>query len=277
MGICQLLGEIAVDPVWTVSTRQQAIDLLGYLYKEDEEWGLDESVKAWLVTILGTLGSSSDEAINRDALALFQKLDSDNTPRVQHPYPLRSHLPIPDSSPILAKVQGISYIEYELYELRMQRLNDAKQPIYISPMAKANLQASDMEVFPLMEKVQEFLTGDCQVMLILGDSGAGKSTFNRHLERQLWTGYKRGGPIPLFINFPALQNPAKDLMGEQLKEHNFSEEQIQEIKKYRQFIVICDGYNESQLTVNLHNINSLNIFGQWKINLVISCKSQYPG
>ncbi|OAQ35077.1 hypothetical protein K457DRAFT_648064 [Linnemannia elongata AG-77] len=275
--ICQLLGEIAVDPVWIVETRQQAIDLLGHLYKEDQEWGRDESVKAWMVTTLDKLGSTSDQAINKYALALFQELDSGNTPRTQHPYPMRSHLPIPESSPILAKVQEIPYMEYELYQLRMQRLNDAKLPIYISPMAKASLQAQDNEVFPLMDKLQEFLTSNRQVMLILGDSGAGKSTFNKHLEHHLWTEYRCGGPIPLFINLPALQNPSKDLMSEQLKEHNFSEEQIQELKQHRKFIVICDGYDESQLTVNIHDSNSFNTSGQWNVKLVISCRSQYLG
>ncbi|KAK5814761.1 WD40-repeat-containing domain protein [Linnemannia elongata] len=276
-GICQLLGEIAVDTIWAIAVREQAIGLLGLLYKEDQEWGRDESVKAWMMTILDKLGSTSDQAVNQHALALFQELDSDNTPRSKHPYLLRSHLPIPESSPILTKVQGIPYMEYELYKLRMQRLNDAKQSIYISPMAKASLQSQDNEAFPLMEKVQEFLTSDRLVMLILGDSGAGKSTFNKHLEHRLWTEYKRGGPIPLFINLPALQNPVKDLMGEQLKEHNFSEEQIQELKQHRQFIVICDGYDESQLTANIHDSNSFNTSGQWNVKLVISCRSQYLG
>ncbi|KAF9339658.1 hypothetical protein BGZ91_005176 [Linnemannia elongata] len=168
-------------------------------------------------------------------------------------------------------------MEYELYNLRMQRLKDTKLSIYISPMAKASLQAKDNEVFPLMEKMQEFLTSDRQVMLILGDSGAGKSTFNKHLEHRLWTEYRCGEPIPLFINLPALERPAKDLMGEQLKEHNFSEEQIQELKQRRQFIVICDGYDESQLTVNIHNSNRFNTSGQWNIKLIISCRSQYLG
>ncbi|KAF9298896.1 hypothetical protein BGZ88_003760, partial [Linnemannia elongata] len=276
-GICQLLGEIAVDNVWAVAVRQQAIDLLGHLYKEDQEWGRDESVKTWMLTVLATLGSSSDGAINKHTLTLLQELDSGNSPKTQHSYPLQYCLPIPESSPILAKVQGIPYLEYELYNLRMQRLKDACLPIYISHMAKANLQASDNDALPLLDKVLEFLASDRQVMLILGDSGAGKSTFNKHLEHRLWTEYKRGGPIPLFISLPVLERPAKDLMGEQLREHSFSQEQIQELKQHRQFIVICDGYDESQLTCNIHDSNSLNSPGHWNVKLVISCRSQYLG
>ncbi|KAG0052231.1 hypothetical protein BGZ90_006546, partial [Linnemannia elongata] len=84
-------------------------------------------------------------------------------------------------SPLLAKDHNIQGLEYELQKFRLQRLEEAKLPVYISPMAKANLHSRDDELFPLMEKVQEFLASDRQVMLILGDSGAGKSTFNKHL------------------------------------------------------------------------------------------------
>ncbi|KAG9063885.1 hypothetical protein KI688_003999 [Linnemannia hyalina] len=276
-GICQLLGEIAGDTVWAIATRQQAIVLLGHLYKDDLEWGRDESVKTWMLTILGTLGSSSDDAINEHASALLQDLGSDNTPRIQHPYPLRSRLPIPESSPILAKVQGIPYMEYELYKLRMERLKDAKQPIYISPMAKASLQAQDNEVFPLMDKLQEFLASDRQVMLILGDSGAGKSTFNRHLERHLWIDYKRGGPIPVFINLATINEPKYDMVTKQLQSNNFNDDQIQELKLHRQLVLICDGYDESQQQVNLHSTNFLNQPGQWNTKMVITCRTQYLG
>ncbi|KAF9298709.1 hypothetical protein BGZ88_005181 [Linnemannia elongata] len=276
-GICQLLGEIAGDTVWPVVARQQAIDLLGHLSKEDLEWGREESVKTWMLNILGTLGSSSDEAVNTNAFVLLQELGSDKTLRSQRPYPLRTRLPMPESSPILAKVQGIPYMEYKLYKLRMQRLKDTKQSIYISPMAKASLQAQANEVFPLMDKLQEFLASDRQVMLILGDSGAGKSTFNRHLEHQLWIDYKRGGPIPVFINLATIDEPKYDMVTKQLLSNNFDNDQIQELKLHRQLILICDGYDESQQVVNLHKTNFLNQHGQWSTKMVIACRSQYLG
>ncbi|OAQ35034.1 hypothetical protein K457DRAFT_13604 [Linnemannia elongata AG-77] len=276
-GISQLLGEIAVDSVWTVATRQHAIDLIGLLYKEDQEWGRDESVKAWMVTILRMLGYSSGESINKRAHDLLQELGLDNTPRAQHPYPLRPLLPIPDSSSILAKVQGIPYMEYELYKLRLQRMEEEQQMVYIPPQAKPSFHATDDELFPLMEKVQEFLTSDRQVMLILGDSGAGKSTFNRHLERQLWIDYKRGGPIPVFINLATIDEPKYDMVSKQLRLHNFYDDQIQELKLHRQLVLICDGYDESQQLVNLHSTNFLNQLAQWNTKMVITCRTQYLG
>ncbi|KAG0350856.1 hypothetical protein BGX24_008008, partial [Mortierella sp. AD032] len=75
-------------------------------------------------------------------------------------------------------------------------------------------------------------------MLILGDSGSGKSTFNKHLELVLLQSYTRGGRIPLFINLPAIDRPDKELITEQLRAYSFTESQIQELKQHRQFILI---------------------------------------
>lgn len=128
-----------------------------------------------------------------------------------------------------------------------------------------------------MDKVQEFLASDRQVLLILGDSGAEKSTFNKHLELVLLQSYTRGGRIPLFINLPIIDEPQQDLIEKQLKTYNFSDEQIKELKHHRQLVVICDGYDESQQLVNLHKTNCLNQSGQWITKMVISCRSQYLG
>ncbi|KAG0310100.1 hypothetical protein BGZ97_012804, partial [Linnemannia gamsii] len=168
-------------------------------------------------------------------------------------------------------------VENSLKALRVRRLEEYDQLVYIPPMAKANLQAKDNNLFPLMAKVQEFLNSDRHVMLILGDSGAGKSTFNRHLEHHLWTNYDKDDAIPLFINLPAIDRPDQDMITKQLQVHGFSDDQILEMKIHCQFILICDGYDESQLTANLHQTNRLNQRGQWRAKMIISCRTQFLG
>ncbi|KAF9123435.1 WD_REPEATS_REGION domain-containing protein, partial [Linnemannia schmuckeri] len=177
----------------------------------------------------------------------------------------------------LTKAQDDRKVESAVLTLRMQRLSEYTQPVYITPMAKPSLQSDDDTLFPLMEKVKDFLAGDRQVMLILGDSGAGKSTFNRHLEHELWQDYHPSGRIPLFINLPALERPEKELVAEQLRTHDFTDDQIRGLKQHSQFILICDGYDEIQLTSNLHTTNLLNRPGQWNVKLLITCRSQYLG
>ena len=166
-------------------------------------------------------------------------------------------------------------VELDLTRFRPQRLNEYNRHIYIPAMAKANLQARDDSIFLLMDKVQEFLNSDRQVMLILGDSGSGKSSFCRNLEHHLWTNYNKGDHIPLYINLSAIDNPAQNLIEKQLLYLDFYDSQIQEVKLHRQLILICDGYDESQQVANLHTTNRLNQRDGWKAKMIVACRTQF--
>ncbi|KAK3834395.1 MAG: hypothetical protein JOS17DRAFT_773280 [Linnemannia elongata] len=184
---------------------------------------------------------------------------------VMHPgtYTLSTSSSTVFPSPPLNYVHEIPTIEQALLTLRTHRLAEYQEEVYIPPLAKLNPQAPDANVYPLMDKVGEFLAGNSHVMLILGDSGAGKSTFNRHLENRLWQEYKVGDRIPPLINLPAIDRPDKALIAEQLATLDFTENQIYELKRTRRLLLICDGYDESQLTVNLHKSNNFNTSGEW--------------
>ncbi|KAG0297331.1 hypothetical protein BGZ96_006895 [Linnemannia gamsii] len=276
-GICQLLGEIASDAMWDPTVRQQAVELIGALNRDDPEWGEDKSVNTWMLNIINQLGAVSDHAVGESARRLLKELRHEQALAIGLPYPLWNRLALPTSSPILTRVHKIPPLSYDLHRLQYLRLEQSQQKVYIPPMAKPSLKAKDDDLFCLMEKTLEFLASGRQVMLVLGDSGSGKSTFNHHLEHHLWTEYKQGDPIPLFIDLPAIDRPDQDLVAKQLKFHNFSDEQIQEIKLHRQLILICDGYDESQQLVNLHCTNSLNQSGQWNTKMIISCRTQFLG
>jgi len=86
-----------------------------------------------------------------------------------------------------------------------------------------------------MEKVDEFLEGDQKVFLLLGDSGAGKSTFNRELDYQLWLTYKKNGVIPLHINLPAIDKPEHDdcQTASVIRVHRTSDQRIEGPQKVR--------------------------------------------
>jgi len=129
-----------------------------------------------------------------------------------------------------------------------------------------------------MEKVKEFLESDQKVFLLHGDSGAGKSTFSRELEIDLWQSYKtKTGRIPLHINLPAIEKPEHDIIAKQLRRYDFTEAQIREMKHYRKFILICDGYDEIQQSHNLYMSNRLNQHGEWDAQMIISCRTEYLG
>jgi len=193
-------------------------------------------------------------------------------------YPLKLDLPPLASPSLLDRVQNKPDVEGTLRQLRKQRLKEQGINVYIQPQAKASLKASDDDRFPLLEKVNEFLDGNQKVFLLLGDSGAGKSTFNLQLECHLWNNYKKStGRIPLHINLPAIDKPEQDMIAKQLRKSEFTEPEIRELKVHRKLILICDGYDESQQTHNLYTSNRLNQPGEWNVQMVISCRSEYLG
>ncbi|KAF9365292.1 hypothetical protein BGX34_010598 [Mortierella sp. NVP85] len=287
-GVCQRLGDLASNTTWDVDTRRGAIAFLGEMYRNDAVWGQQASVKQWIINILMQL-SSMPGSEAQFIKALFQELETEGDTKKQNMYracqgagpgfyPLKVALPPPGSPSLLDRVQNRPDVESNLRQLRKQRLEERGNIVYIPLQAKASLQAPDDSRFPLMEEVRDSLNNDQRVFLLLGDSGSGKSTFCRQLECDLWEPYKkRTGVIPLYINLPAIDKPEHDLIAKHLRKADFTEPQIRELKFYRKFILICDGYDESRQIHNLYTSNRLNQPGEWNAQIVISCRSEYVG
>ncbi|KAK3816653.1 MAG: hypothetical protein J3Q66DRAFT_441040 [Benniella sp.] len=286
-GVCQRLGEVAASPTWDSETRQHAIAFLVEIYQNDTVWGHQVNVKQWIVTIL--LQLSSFPGVETQFIeSQLDRLQNDEDPAKQAFYktcrengsgfqPLKIGLPEIGSPSLLDHVQERPDVEGTIRQLRRQRLKERGKAVYIPPQAKPSLQSRDDARFPLMEKVDDFLASDQMVFLLLGDSGAGKSTFNRELECHLWQMYKKGDIIPLFINLPTIEKPEHDMIAKQLRRTEFTEPQIRELKLNRKFTLICDGYDESQQTHNLYTSNRLNQVGEWNAKMMISCRSEYLG
>ncbi|KAF9914231.1 hypothetical protein BX616_008699 [Lobosporangium transversale] len=60
-GICLRLGQIAANPQWAMHVRQDAINLLGDIYKNDKDWSDHAQIKQWIITILKRLISLPKE------------------------------------------------------------------------------------------------------------------------------------------------------------------------------------------------------------------------
>ncbi len=146
--------------------------------------------------------------------------------------------------------------------------------LYVDPRGKVDQETS---TFDLLYQVKAFLN-DKDVILLTGDSGAGKTTFNRFLEKQLWEQKKENDAIPLFISLATVDEPEDDLIAKTLKKRGLSEIQIEKLKKKKQkFVFILDGYDEIRQTQNLYLSNGINQPGGWHGRMVISCRSEYLG
>ncbi|KAF9347849.1 hypothetical protein BGX34_002845 [Mortierella sp. NVP85] len=289
-GLCQRLGEIAANPMWDASARQSAIAFLGEIYRDDKAWGEQAIVKKCVLNILMQLATPSKSALELQVTvseSLLQDLEARGDGKKGNlyrscqtngpiEYPLKIVLPEFASPLELDRPQNRSNIEGNLHILRRRCTLEHGNAAYIPPQATSNLQTADGTRFPLMNKVKEFLKSDQKVFLLLGDSGSGKSTFSRQLELDLWRSYRsKTGRIPLHINLPTIDKPEFDMIAKQLKRDQFTDPQIREMKQHRTFILICDGYDESQQMHNLYMSNRLNQPGEWKAQMVISCRSEY--
>ncbi|CAO3567052.1 unnamed protein product [Mortierella alpina] len=312
-GVCQRLANLAANTRWDEEARRGAVRFLDEIYRCDNVWGQLPPIKAYILDILQQLSEMDKDVQGNDreicsivhlfenhrlmstlpvlASSLLTKLAMDgdevkkdfyrrctskDTPADPNAHVLVSNPLGPAPSSLMDGVQRRTDVEVDLRRITRLRRNEKGKTVYIPPMAKSDLRASD-GLFPLSSMVNNFLVGNDKVLLLLGASGAGKSTFNRQLELQLWYDYKPStGIIPLLISLPAIDGPDKDLIAKHLRLCEFSEPQIRELKG-REFIIICDGYDESQLTQNLYLSNGFNKDGGWKVKMVVSCRSEHLG
>ncbi|KAF9352919.1 hypothetical protein BGX34_011905, partial [Mortierella sp. NVP85] len=278
-GVCQRLGEVASNPMWDNDTRRDAIAFLGEMYRSDEVYLQELTIHIILFNLVHTaVAEAMLQGLETNGDVKKRELYKKCRENGHTSYPLKAALPEFGSPSLLDRVQNRPDVEGNLRIMRKQRTKERGDAVYIPPQAKPSLQSSDDSRFPLMGRVEEFLESDQKVFLLLGDSGSGKSTFNRELEFHLWQSYKKKtGRIPLHINLPAIDKPEHDMIAKELRRAEFSEAQIREMKHYREFILICDGYDESQQTQNLYVSNQLNKPGEWNAQMIISCRSEYLG
>ncbi|KAF9950714.1 hypothetical protein BGZ72_007667 [Mortierella alpina] len=286
-GVCQRLAGLAANPLWDIETRRGAFQFLAELYRNDSVWGQHPPIKAYILGLLKQLSKTDKELLEATLLLNDLALNGDATKQDIYRasmakesgqgFIFNSGLPILASPSLLDRVQKRTDVEADLRRIARHRFKERGGTVYIPPLAKHNLQSTDDALFPLIPMVDDFLQGSKKVLLLLGDSGVGKTAFNRELDFRLWKSYKaKKGRIPLMISLPAIDRPAKDLIPKHLRTNDFSEPQIRELKN-REFIIICDGYDESQQTQNLYESNGWNKEGGWKVQVILSCRSDHVG
>ncbi len=286
-GLSERLGRIAAHPEQAPDTQKKALQWLSELYENDETSGKHPMIKQRVVQIIRALADNS--SVKEDANALLTRLGEvgDTHQKTFYrdkcltsplsPYPLYEARPQPIALSLLDKAQNKQWLETELRRLKAQRLAHWRDMLYVPPRGKASLSDADMETFDLAEKAQTFFDNNKKMALVLGESGAGKSTFLRFLEIILWEKYKKGGIIPLFIALPTIDKPEHDLIAKHLRRTGFTQVQIKTLKETREFVVIADGYDESGSNENLYQSNQFNHPGGWQGQLLVGGRSQHLG
>ncbi|GJJ78312.1 hypothetical protein EMPS_10671 [Entomortierella parvispora] len=292
--ICQLLEEMAVDPALEGDVHHQAIAILHEYAKVNGTMKSGAVIKSWARTILRRISEytiSSHPAVAHDAQTMYNEAITETNQGVvcgiaarsvkplAFAYPFVGRLSLPASSQLLHKVNSDPDIEFAIDRLRRQRYRIYdRRAVYIQLLSKRSIQASEDVLVELQERARNFLKSKGEVLLILGDSGAGKSMFGMRLENDLWADYKPGGPIPLFVDLKTIDSLEKDIIPQHMDDMNlFTDQQIEDLQQSRKFILICDGYDECHKWTNIHTTNHLNKPRRWQAKMIITCRTQYLG
>lgn len=126
---------------------------------------------------------------------------------------------------------------------------------------------------PLKDKVNEFLKSNIPNLLLLGDSGGGKSLFCAKLSLQLIEEYKRdhnNAPLPLLILLGKWASEVKhgQLIEAILKDDfGLPPKDIAALRKEKKFVFILDGYDELGFKEkeDIYTTNKLNNWGNARV------------
>ncbi|BBE09761.1 Myosin heavy-chain kinase [Mycoavidus cysteinexigens] len=185
----------------------------------------------------------------------------------------------PNIKPLVNLDSAIEALQ-KRYEKSLEEDNEVKDALsnYVEP---EGMELHDSTRFDLKSKVQDFLNSNKKVLLLLGEAGSGKSTFNRDLAVSLWEACIQGGksenmPIPVFIGLSSLLGPDRNLVSAFFERHGFSKEQIKELQSKHRFVLILDGFDEIEHRQQVfYKDNELN---DWKgAKIIISSRPEYLG
>ncbi len=168
--------------------------------------------------------------------------------------------------------------ELKVYNHQQKRLtckqeNDfliEKEKLYVKQKySKERFSENKEDIFKYI--TDDFLKNDKKVILLVGVSGVGKSTFTQYLEIQLlkqnYNDYK-----PMWVNLNTLKNPMEYLIEEFFNKMNVDVVDLNSIKR-KKILFILDGFDEINDMRNIYNKNKFSIFENSKI--LISCREEY--
>jgi WD40 repeat protein/serine/threonine protein kinase len=131
---------------------------------------------------------------------------------------------------------------------------------YIPPSASSDIGSKNR--FPAREAIFSFLSGPAKVLLLLGDSGVGKSSLLAELAMLTVT--------PILVSLASLHHPEQNLMETLLQQHGISSSE-RELLRTTPIVLLLDGYDETTTDSNLYVTNRLD---RWKVKVIITCRTE---
>lgn len=142
---------------------------------------------------------------------------------------------------------------------------------YVRPSGEKQIGSS--ESFCVFEEIDRFLETPYQrSLLILGDSGTGKSLLGIYIAWQFWERYQPGKRVPLFIHLPVIAQEKRvgELLQAYLESEGLESQQISKVKK-EPLLLILDGYDEIPEVGNLYLQNHWHTLN---VKIITTCRPE---
>ncbi|MBF0605936.1 MAG: metallophosphoesterase [Magnetococcales bacterium] len=153
-----------------------------------------------------------------------------------------------------------------------------KVPLYIPLKCSHDILIRRGDI-DLEDEVDKFFTAQASVLLILGDSGAGKSTFCAWLFAKLKDAYLKDNdaPMPVFIKLGPLYDSVKagTFVDEELNRYGFNPPAIKRLKQEKGVVFFLDGYDELGDKIRLFQRDWLNCWVDAKVKVIVTCRNQH--
>ncbi len=171
---------------------------------------------------------------------------------------------------------GISNLLRENWQ---SQLADDEKKLYFQlrhyiPAKVAKIENADSNKrFDGMSSIQDFLKGDEISLVLLGDSGAGKSLFCQFLVDYLWS--RQDTCIPIYISLPIYMRPNINFALYLKEVCGLTADQIKLLKDKRALIfLVLDGYDEMQEPYRKINLYQMLGLHEWNVKLIVSCRTE---
>ena len=206
---------------------------------------------------------------------------------------------------MLKSPRNLSESEEEMLEKAIQQLIDTATKeieqdtttvqglsLYV-PLEAADDPVQDVAkeaktLYNLNERVVRFLTTpeEGRLLLLQGNSGAGKSLYGRFLEGFLWNGRQPTDPIPLFISLPRTydspnyESKKRNLIEAALLDKKISPQAIDLLQQKATFVIFCDGFDEVKAKYDAQENVPTNFYKRFQLHtwrgskFLVSCRSQ---
>jgi WD40 repeat protein len=259
-GSLQLLFDILISPNWNLSeeTKIEIIQMINYY----------QNLNTFVYDSLKKLLTENDELKNIFSVHVTSDTYSDDNFNFQARLideAKESLTKNPDFCKVLIRQSRL--MNYESQEnLKFNLLYTPARCVI--PEVKPD--KSDLQ--PLMKVVEEnYLKSSCKMMVIVGDSGSGKSMFLEYLENQLLK--KKSDYFPIYIKLPQY---IKDFDSEKLFKNYLGDNKMQGLShliEKEKILFLLDGYDEIPRQRNIYDFNNFKKFNK-NSKVIITCREE---